>query len=151
MGNAYFSSEVLKNGSTVNSCCGSYTTMAGCASLQVPVDTTHRELAGNRHKTVVWVKQKKGLTLYDQEGWHTGYAIKPHMPIRTKDLPAAQPSGSGTLLSPWLCHCLFLPCHQPAWVEISNKRNRSDKQDKKSEEEMWGSSAWTVCERTCPA
>lgn len=60
LGKAYFSSEVLKDGSTVNSCCGSYTTMAGCASLQVPVDTTHRELVGNKHKTAVWVKQEGG-------------------------------------------------------------------------------------------
>lgn len=57
MEKAYFSSEVLKDCSTVHSCCGSYTTVAGCASLQVPVDTTHWELAGIRHKTVVRVKQ----------------------------------------------------------------------------------------------
>lgn len=47
MGKTYFRSEVLKDSSTVNSCCGSYTTVAGCASLQVPVDTTHGELPGN--------------------------------------------------------------------------------------------------------
>lgn len=56
MGEAYFSSEVLKDSSTVHSCCGSYTTMAGCASLQVPVDTTHWELPGNR---LVGVKQSR--------------------------------------------------------------------------------------------
>lgn len=47
-GSAYFSSEVLKDSSTIHSCCGSYTTVAGCASLQVPVDTTHWELRDNR-------------------------------------------------------------------------------------------------------
>lgn len=45
VGKAYFSSEVLKDSSTVHGCCGSYTTVAGCAGLQVPVDTTHWELA----------------------------------------------------------------------------------------------------------
>lgn len=48
LGNIYFSSEVLKDSSTIHSCCGSYATVAGCASLQVPVDTSHRELTGNR-------------------------------------------------------------------------------------------------------
>ena len=41
---AYFSSEVLEDSRTVHSCCGSYTTMAGCAGLQVPVDTSHWKL-----------------------------------------------------------------------------------------------------------
>ncbi len=60
-GKAYFSSEVLKYSSTVHSCCGSYTTVAGCASLQVPVDTTHGELAGNGHKTRLLFKAWTGL------------------------------------------------------------------------------------------
>lgn len=55
---AYFSSEVLKDCSTVHSCRGSYTTVTGCASLQVPVDTTHWELAGNGHKKVKLSKSK---------------------------------------------------------------------------------------------
>lgn len=47
---AYLSGEVLEDSSTVHSCCGSYTAMAGCASLQVPVDTTHGELGGDGKK-----------------------------------------------------------------------------------------------------
>ena len=45
---AYFSGEVLEDSGAVHSCCGSYTTVAGCASFQVPVDTTHWELAGDK-------------------------------------------------------------------------------------------------------
>ena len=44
----YFSGEVLKDGCTINSCCCSYTAMTCCAGLQVPVDTTHWELAGGK-------------------------------------------------------------------------------------------------------
>ena len=40
----YFSSEVLEDSCTVDGCCGSHTTMAGCAGLQVPVDTSHWKL-----------------------------------------------------------------------------------------------------------
>ena len=63
VGRAYFSSEVLKDGSTVHSCCGANATMAGCAGLQVSVDTTHWELSGSRHKTVVSINQCSTISL----------------------------------------------------------------------------------------
>lgn len=44
--NTYFSGEVLEDGSTVHSCCGSDATVAGCTGFQVSVDTTHGELPG---------------------------------------------------------------------------------------------------------
>lgn len=48
--NTYFSSEVLEDGSTVHSRRGSDTTVAGCTSFQVSVDTTHWELQGECKK-----------------------------------------------------------------------------------------------------
>lgn len=44
----YFGGEILEDGSTVHGCCGSYAPMAGCAGLQVPVDTSHWELTTKR-------------------------------------------------------------------------------------------------------
>lgn len=49
---SYFSGEVLEDGSTVHSCCSAYTTVAGCASLQVPMDTPHGELTENKGNKV---------------------------------------------------------------------------------------------------
>lgn len=54
---AYFSSEILEDGSTIHSCSSAYTTMTGCASLQVPVDTPHRELTGNKGNMTKWAMQ----------------------------------------------------------------------------------------------
>lgn len=54
----------------------------------------------------------------------TTWAARPQALIRGENLPAAQPSGSETRPSPWLCHCLFLLCHQPVGGFWANNRNQ---------------------------
>lgn len=62
--NTYFSGEVLKDGGTVHSCRGSDATVAGRASFQVSVDTTHWKLAGK------WKRQRMRYAKYLQWDWH---------------------------------------------------------------------------------
>lgn len=110
---SYFSSEILEDGSTVHSCCSAYTTVAGCASLQMPMDTPHRELTGNKGNMAKWAMQ---VTLQETTQW-------------LHKLPVVQPFGSEKLLLPLLCRCLFQPCHQPAWninVKLWWKGNKEE-------------------------
>lgn len=60
MGNClYLSCEIFKNGSTVHRCCSSHSPMTGSAGLQMPVDTTHREL----QKVKKLIKKKRHYSL----------------------------------------------------------------------------------------
>lgn len=159
----YLSCQIFKDGSAVDGRCGPHAPMAGSTGLQVPMDTTHRELqTGRKWRTIYfWVKvnystststrdllqdkRQHVTSQYNQTDldkpafqpviqyffvpwpntarpwstavWHftiISLALKKDY----KGLPEVQPSVSGTLLLPWLCHCLFLPCHRPGTQHV---------------------------------